>query len=159
MTDIVVKPSEWSNFIAAAKEQVTVFSKYKFAYSWTASSSSEKHFYFGVPIKDIADIANLFNAINDVKKKGGEEYKAMENKFKGTYEYLRRGIYTYTPKLSVLTESLETSEDEKNFVFWGVQYVKPGWTNEYEAVIKEFVALAKKKNVSQNFKFIAIFKA
>jgi len=151
VADVIVKPSEVSQFVKAVKEEVAFYSKYKYTYSWNVYSSVDNHYYFVMPVNDFSDIDNFYKAGGEVADKAAEEYQAMGNLFKGTYEYMRFSVSTFRPDLSIIAENPKSAEGETNFLCWDFHYVKPGMENEYEELLQEFKALSKKKGIIQSW--------
>ncbi|OVE79853.1 hypothetical protein BVY01_01420 [bacterium I07] len=75
----------------------------------------------------------------------------MINKFKGTYEFLRSSVWTYTPELSFLPQGTKSGEGKTNYRWWAWDYVKPGMNKDYEKVVKEFIELSKRKKATQTW--------
>ncbi|OVE79852.1 hypothetical protein BVY01_01415 [bacterium I07] len=71
LVDVIVKPSMEREFVAAVKEEVAIYSKYGYTYSWTTYSTGDRHYYFAIPIKNHADIDAFYEAGSQVEKKRG----------------------------------------------------------------------------------------
>jgi hypothetical protein len=147
--DVVVKPSTVGDYEAATKEEVALYAKYKFPYTWTVSRTFDNHYYFLIPVENFAGIDDIFTAFDKVEEMAGEEYKKLQDLFVGSYEYVQPAVYSLNYELSFLPEKKEAESEEGNFICWDIQYINAGKEEEYEKLIKEFQHLFQSKNVSQ----------
>jgi len=147
----VVQPSKVVDFVEATRAEVALYAKYKFPYAWETASRSDYHFYFLIPVDNFAAIDSVFEAFDKIEATAGKEYQELLDMFEGTYEYVQPQIYFLNYELSLISEQ-ETAEPEgANFLCWDIHYIHGGKEGEYEKLQKEFKALCKSKNVSQNW--------
>lgn len=148
--DVVVKPSMVSIHEAAIKEMVAFSSKYNFPYPWYAFKADDLHYYYVFPMKNLAEIDNMFKAWDEVKKKVPEEQlQAMLKNYWSTYEYSRWGMFRYRPDISYIPENPRLKVEEGDFIFVEFNYIQPGKKKEYEDVLQEWLVLFKKKNLAE----------
>ena len=86
-----------------------------------------------------------------LKEKSPDDYKAMEDAFKGTYESARACVFALDYKHSMIAEDAESESEEENFVFFDIYYFEPGTEAEFNKLFDEMMALAKDKDVVQNW--------
>ena len=149
--DIVANPSTAGEYEAACQEEVALYAKYKFPYSWHASSTNDFHYYFLMAVENYAAIDNIYKAFDEIEKKMGAKYKALMKRFAGTYEYVTPGMYYLTPELSYTPENPRLKPDEINFLRWNFFYIRAGMNKEAEEIAKKWVALYKSKNIPDGY--------
>ena len=152
LQDVAVKPSMIAEYEAAAKEVVSLNSQYKATYPWNGFSADDFHYYFSIPVENLADVDNMFKEDSELEKKMGEEKsKEIGKRFAGTYEYVREFMLYSSPDLSYSPKSPRLQSEEANYRQWGWYYVQPEKMKEFQEVLKKFVALAKSKNVTDGY--------
>jgi len=144
--DCVVNPSTASEYEAAAKVQIELFTKYNFPYPWSAYATNDFHYYFIIAVDNFGGVDKVYEAMGEVAEKAGEEYQKMMKGFEGTYEYMRMGMYYFRPDLSYSPENPRLSSGEGNFVHWSFYYIKAWKRNEAVELAKKWVAWQKSKN-------------
>ena len=55
----------------------------------------------------------------------------------------------HLPKYSYFPENPRLKEEEKNYGIWDMMYIKPDKQNEFYDTVKELMALAKSKNITE----------
>jgi hypothetical protein len=153
LMEVVVKPSMIAEYEAAVKEIASLNSQYQSTYPWNGFSAVDFHYYFSIPMKNLADIDNMYKEDSKLNEKMGEEKsKEIEKRFAGTYEYVRECMIYSSPDLSYTPKSPRLQpDDEANYRFWIWYYVQPEKIKEFQEVLKKFVALAKSKNVTDGY--------
>ncbi len=150
--DVIVKPATVAGFEAAAKGEWALAAEGKSPYPWNTYSSDDLHYYFLSPLNNYTDVDTMDSAGKEMRKKLGEErFKANDKAYDGTFEYLRIGFISLRPDLSYAPEKPALKPEEANCLYWGLCYVEPGKEEEFEKVLKEYVALYKSKNVALGF--------
>jgi len=149
--DILVKPSQVMEFEKAMQDQVAMYKKHEFPYPWSAASTMDNHYYFLIPIKNFADIDDVYKAFSEAEKKLGAEYKAIEKGFVGTMDHIRPSLWYLNQELSYFPENPRLKPDEAGYIFYSYLYFKPGMEAEAVAVCKEWKALYKGKGVPDSY--------
>jgi hypothetical protein len=152
LLDVAVKPSMIAEYEAAVKEAVSLNSQYKATYSWYGFSADDFHYYFSVPVENLADVDNMFKEDSELEKKMGEEKSEEIGKlFAGTYEYVRSYMLYHSPDLSYTPESPRLQPEEANYRQWIWYYILPDKEKEFQEILKKFVTLAQSKNVTDGY--------
>jgi hypothetical protein len=149
--DAVVQPSKVVDFVAATRAEVVLYTKHKFPYAWNVAKTFDNHFYFLIPVDNFAAIDSVFEAFDKIEEKAGKEYQELNDMFEGTYEYVQPQIYLLNYELSLISEEETAESEEANYLSWDIHYIHAGKESEYEKLVKEFQALCKSKNVSQDW--------
>ena len=150
--EVAVKPSMISEYEAVVKELVSLNSQYKATYPWNGFSADDFHYYFGIPVEDLADIDNMYKEDSELEKKIGEEKsKEIEKGFAGTYEYVRTFMLYHSPDLSYAPESPRLQSEEANYRLWIWYYIQPDKEKEFQEVLKKFVPMAKSKSITDGY--------
>jgi len=154
--EVVIKPSMVAEYEAAVKELVSLNSQYKATYPWSGFSADDFHYYFSIPVENLADIDKMFKEDSELEKKMGEEKsREIGKRFAGTYEYVRPFMLYHNPDLSYTPESPRLQSEEANYRLWVWYYIQPAKEKEFQEVLKKFVALAKSKNVADGYNIYA----
>ena len=152
LLDVAVKPSMIAEYEAAVKVYLPLNAEYKATYPWYAFSVEDFHYYFVIPVENLADIDNMFKEDSELEKKMGEEKsKEIGKLFAGTYEYVHTYIIYHRPDLSYTPESPRLQPEEANYRKWIWYYIQPDKAEEYEEILKKFIPLAQSKNVSDGY--------
>lgn len=150
--EVVVKPYMIAEYEAAVKELVSLNSQYKATYPWYGFSADDFHYYFSIPVENLADVDNMFKEDSELEKKMGEEKsKEIGKRFAGTYEYVRSFMLYHSPDLSYTPESPRLQSEEANYRLWVWYYIQPDKQEEFQEVLKKFVTLAQSKNVTDGY--------
>ncbi len=144
MWDYVVKPSMAKEFEAAAIEENGLFAGIKFPYGWTAYSTEDFHYYFFIPIRNFAAIDGIYAAFGQAETQLGENYKTLEKRLEGSYEYFRAAVVYLRPDLSYTPAKQNIKPEESNYIFFEFAHILPGKVKEFEAYYKEWAALCQK---------------
>ncbi len=149
--DEIVKPSKIADLEAALKEMVAYSTQHKYPYPWYTYSDDNYHYYYVMPIKDYADITNIFKTWAELGEKVGDPWQAMMKKYLKAYEYVKLGVIRTRADLSYVPENPRLKSGEEVYIRWGFCYVQPDKVGEFEEIMKEWVALFKKKNIADGF--------
>jgi hypothetical protein len=150
--EVVVKPSMIAEYEAAVKEVVSLNSEYNATYPWYGFSADDFHYYFFIPVENLADVDKMFKEDNKLEKKMGEEKsKEIGRRFAGTYEYVREFMLYHSPDLSYTPESPRLKPEEANYRQWIWYYIQPDKEKEFQEILKKFVTLAQSKNVIDGY--------
>jgi hypothetical protein len=95
----VVKPPKNEAFYKAAKDECALYAKYKFPYSMYGYYVDEFHYEFVTPLKNYGDMENLYQAMDDLAKKAGDEWKNVQKAYEGTYESIDQSTWYLRPDL------------------------------------------------------------
>lgn len=152
LEEMVVKPCMISEHEAAIKEMVNYSAEHNYSYPWYAMSDDAFHYHYIIPLKSMADIDDVFKTWDELAGKvGDEKWQPMMKKYLQTFEYYKTCIVRHRPDLSYSPESPRLKSEEEKFVRWGFCRVKPDKQEEFEGVMKEWVALYKGKNIPDGF--------
>jgi hypothetical protein len=145
MIDYVVKPSLAKEFEAATIEENGLFAGVKFPYGWTGYSTEDFHYYFFAPIGgNFASLDSFSAALIEAEIQLGENYKTLEKRMEGTYEYYRETVVYLRPDLSNVPAMQNIKPEESNYVFFELTHILPGKEKEFEAYCKEWASLCQR---------------
>jgi hypothetical protein len=153
--EVVVKPPMIAKYEAAAKEMVSLSSKYNATYPWYGFMADDMHYYFFIPVKNLADVDNMFKEDSALEKKMGEEkLNEIEKLFAGTYEYVHTSMIYSRPDLSYTPESPRLQPEEAIYRHWILYYIQPDKEKEFHEILKKFVDQPKLKNVTDGYEIL-----
>jgi len=147
--EIVVKPPKDEAYYKAAKDQIALMAKYKFPYSMYGYDAGDFRYEFCTPLKDYADIENLYQAFEDVAKKAGDEWKNLLKAYEETYEYMSQSNWYLRPDLSFEPANPRLKQEEEKFFIEDTWYIEPGKEAEFEGLCKDFITLCKNKDITE----------
>jgi hypothetical protein len=147
--EFTVKPPKDEAFYQAFKGMVALMAKHKFSYSMYAHSVNQFRYELATPLKNYADLENLYKAWDDLAKKAGDEWKNLWKAFEGAYECMDQSNWYWRPDLSYAPTSPRLKPEEEKFLLEDVFYVEPGKEADFEAVSKDLMALCKNKNITE----------
>jgi hypothetical protein len=153
--DILVKPSMVGTFEAAAKEEKALYAKYEFPYSWDAYSTHDFHYYYVMKVDNFTAMDELYKAFGEIKKKMGDQYQVLMDRYAGTFEFAQSGIYKHLPELSYMPENPRLKKEEMKFLRWSFLYIKGGKEKGVEEIAKRWASLSKNKNIAESYFFYA----
>jgi hypothetical protein len=104
-----------------------------------------------MPIQSYADIDKIMTESIKIREKSPDDYKALEDTFKGTYETSRMCVYALDYKYSMIAEEEEGESEEENFVFYDIYYFVPGYNAEINKLFNEMKAFMADKEVIQSW--------
>jgi hypothetical protein len=145
--DVVVYPAHFTEYEAAMKDYVDLLVKHNPPFTWDAYRTNDFHYYFVVPVENLAALDKVFNWFGDVEKKAEKEYAAIEKKMVGTYESQTVGTFYFRPDLSYVPKEPRITEEETNFIWWEFFYNLPGMEKEAEEIAHEWQALYKNAGI------------
>jgi hypothetical protein len=151
VVDELVKPSMEGEYYEAAKKWVAFMKDHEFLYPFNTYWTGDNHVYWSMPIQSFADIDKIMEESNKTREKSPDDYKAMEDAFKGTYESSRMCVYAFDHKYSMIAEEEEKESEEENFVFYDIYYFAPGYDAEINKLFDEMKALMADKGVIQSW--------
>lgn len=151
-----IKPSMISEREAISKEVLTLLIKHNFAFSIYTFSTEDFHNYYVYPLKNYADMDKLGKSRLELVKKVGEtKFMALMKRSHSTFEYSRWFLLRFRPDLFFTPENPRLQPKERNFFLLDILFLQPGKENEFEEILKEFLALCKSKSISEEFKIFA----
>ena len=152
LLDVMVRPSMIAEYETAAKEMIALNAQYNASYGWFGFQGDDFHYYFFMPVKDLADLDNMFKADRELEKKMGEEKsKEIEKLFSGTYECVHTYMIYTRPDLSYTPENPRLKPEEAIFSKWILYSVLPDKEKEFQEILKKFIPLAQSKNVTEGY--------
>lgn len=144
MWDYVVKPSAARQFEAAFTEEIGLYTDIKFPFGWTAYSTEDFHYYFFIPIGNMASVDDIYAAFGEAERRLGENYKVLEKQMEGAYEHFRVVVLYLRQDLSYTPPEQDIKPEESNYAFFELTYILPGKEKEFESYYKEWAALCRK---------------
>jgi hypothetical protein len=144
----VVNPSMEAKYYQTVKEQLALFDKYDWPYTWSVYGTNDYCYYYMMPVKDFTDVGKLLNAFADVAAKGGAEWKTMYGKYVGAIQSSSMFVLTSAPELSYVPTSPRLKPGEGNIVILDIWYATVGKEEEFENHTKQVFALAEKRNIT-----------
>ncbi len=151
VVDELVNPSMKGEYYEAAKKWVAFMKDHEFPYPINTYWTGDNHVYWSIPIQSYADIDKIMEASNKIIEKSPEDYKALEDAFKETYESSRLCVYALDHKYSMIAEEEEEESEEENFVFFDIYYFKPGYDAEINKLFDEMKAFMADKELTQSW--------
>lgn len=149
--DEAVHPSMKAQYYEAGKKWIAFMKKHEFAYPISTYWTGDNHVYWSIPIENYAEIDKMMAMSNKILEQFPEEYTAILNAFKGTYETTRMCVYALDYENSMIAEEETMESGEDNFVFYDIYYFKPGYDAELNKIWKEFKAYMADKKVIQSW--------
>ncbi|UCE42253.1 MAG: hypothetical protein JSV17_04590 [Candidatus Aminicenantes bacterium] len=151
VVDELVKPSMQQEYYEAAKNWVAFMKDHEFPYPFNAFWTGDNHVYWSMPIQSYADIDKMMEASNKMMEKSPDDFKALQDAFKGTHETTRLCVYALDYKYSMIAEEEEGESEEENFVFFDIYYFEPGHDAEIDKIFQEFEAFMADKEIIQSW--------
>jgi hypothetical protein len=155
IVDCTVKPSMETKFWDTAKEEVAFYGKNGYPYAWKVYAAEGGHYYIVYPIKGLADIDEVMKASRVIMAKDAAGYQALSAKYTGTYESYKVMTFTFRPELSMIPENPYYAPAETNFICLDIWSGEPEKEAEFESILKEMMALTKKKGVRDTWYCLA----
>jgi hypothetical protein len=149
--DELVKPSMQDEYYEAGKKWVAFIKAHEFPYPVNTFWTGDNHVFWSMPIQSYADIDKIMKESNKIREKSPDDYKALEDSFKGTYETSRMCVYALDYKYSMIAEEEEGESEEENFAFYDIYYFVPGYNAEINKLFDEMKALMAEKEVIQSW--------
>jgi len=154
--EFVVKPPMAGQYEEAMKEIVARCAEHNYPYTWYAWENGDFHYFYFYPVKNYADIENIFKAWGKVKEKWRiEQYQTFRKRAIDAIEYDKKFVIRSIPGLSYVPENPRLKEEEQNYAIWDISYVRFGKEKEIEEVGKKMCALLKSKNYNDELRIIA----
>lgn len=149
--DELVKPSMKAEYFEAAKKWTAFMKDHEFSYPFNTYWTGDNHVYWTMPIQSYAGIGKIMEESGNFREKSPDEYKALEDAFKGTYETSQMCIYALDSKYSMIAEEKPAEAEEQNFVFFDIYYFKPGYEDEIDKLFDEMLSIMAEKKFSQRW--------
>jgi hypothetical protein len=152
--DDAVKPSMRSQYFEAGKKWVALLKSHEYPYFVDTYWTGDNHVYWRMPISNYAEIDEIMSGYEKLMADFGNEFKAVAEAFRGTYESSRSCVYSLDLAHSMLTEEAESGAMEGDFVFFDIYYFEPETDAEIQKVWDELKTVLKdKKNVQSWYLF------
>jgi hypothetical protein len=149
--DVIVHPSKFMEFEAANKEFVGLMAKYECPFPMTTYRTNDFHYYFLIPIENLAGLEKIVAYFDKIAEKAKKEYEAIDKSMAGTFESETVGIVALRTDLSYIPEKPSAKLEDMNFVWWNFYFIKSWKGKEAEEIAKEWQALWGSKKISYNF--------
>ncbi len=151
--DELVKPSMKAEYYEAGKKWIAFMKEHKFAYPINTYWTGDNHVYWSIPLQNYAEIDKMMATSNKLLEEFPEEFKAVMDAFKGTYETSRMCVYALDMENSMIAEEGESEPEENNFVFFDIYYFEPGYDDEINKLWDEWRAFLADKEIVQTWAF------
>lgn len=145
--EIKISPSTFTEFEAAARDLLALFSRYEYPYPYYLYRTDDFHYYVITPVVNMAAIDDMFKFQEEFDKKAGKEIKALKKRLSGTYEYETLGTFSLRNDLSYYPGNPRLTPGNADFVWWNYYYIKHGKREEAEEIAGEWRALYKNMNI------------
>jgi len=149
--DELVKPSMQKEYYEAAKNWIAFMKDHEFPYPFDTYWTGDNHVYWTMPIQSYADFDKIIEDSNKIREKSPEDFKAIEDAFKGTYETSRLCVYALDYKYSMIAEEEMSESEEENFIFFDIYYFEPGYDAEINKLFDEMKAFMADKEIIQSW--------
>jgi hypothetical protein len=149
--DELVHPSMKTEYYEAGKKWIAFAKDHEYPYPVNTYWTGDNHVYWSMPIQNYAEIDKIMEWSNKIMEKSPDEYKAVMDAFKGTYENSRMSVYALDYEFSMIAEEKEGESEEKNFVFFDFSYFKPGYEMELNKIWEEAKAYMADKKIVQSW--------
>ena len=149
--DVVVHPSKFMEYEATMKEFVALYAKHECPYPWLAYRTNDFHYYFVMPVENLAAVDKVFKYFGKVTATAEKESAALMKGFGGTYESETLGMFLLRYDLSYIPEEPRVTDEEMNFIWWDFYYILPGMEKEAEEIAHEWQALNKNNGISDGW--------
>lgn len=151
--DEVVKPSMQKEYYEAGKKWIAFMKDHEFAYPINTYWTGDNHVYWSIPIQNYAEIDKMMAMSNKILEEFPEEYRAILEAFRGTYETTRMCVYALDYKYSMFAEEEGGESEEENFIFFDIYYCEPGSELELNKLWDEWKAFLADKEIVQSWEF------
>ena len=148
--DELVHPSKKAEYYEAGKKWIAFMKKHEFSYPINTYWTGDNHVYWCIPVENYAEIDKMMAMSGKILEQFPEEYMAILNAFKGTYETTRMCVYALDNEYSMIAEE-EGESEEENFVFYDIYYFKPGYEAEINKIFEELKAYMADKKIIQSW--------
>ena len=148
--DFAVQPSKVSDFEKILKEIVAKDKKYQLSHPYRVYKTGDFHYHLRIAVEGYGDFEKYGESWNSVRTKmGAEKNDLLYEKLAETYESYTSHFVRRRHDLSYIPENPRLKEEERNYVFIDRLFVKSSKEKEFEELMKELLALEKKKNISE----------
>ena len=151
--DELVRPSMQKEYYEAGKKWIAFMKDHEFAYPINTYWTGDNHVYWSMPIPNYAEIDKMMATSNKILEEFPEEYKAILEAFRGTYETTRMCVYTLDYEYSMFAEEEAGESEEENFIFFDMYYYEPGNEAEINKLWDEWKAFLADKKIVQSWEF------
>ena len=148
--DELVYPSMKAEYYEAGKKWIAFMKEHEYSYPIDTYWTGDNHVLWRIPIENFAEIDKMMAMSNKLLEEYPEEYKAILNAFKGTYETSRMSVYALDYEYSMIAEE-EEGDSGENFVFYDIYYFKPGYEAEINKIFEESKAYMADKKIIQSW--------
>jgi hypothetical protein len=149
MEEVKIHPDRYFDYLEAVKAFLPILAEHEYKQSFYAFEGEDNTFYFGSPVKDLAEVGRNWDAWPKfMEMVGAEKLEPLLESFTGTFEYARHSLWKSRPDLSYGVDPARWDPMEHHFRRWGFLYVKGGMEQQFEATMKKFVDLFAEKNAN-----------
>ncbi len=138
-----VLPARMDEYQQAARERETLFGDFPLPI-YPARNGNRLLYVF--PVRGFGGLEQFLNAVTAAETKAGDESERVNARIAATLQSRSLSMMAYRPDLSYIPEGFRGSGEMK-FRRHALYHVLPGAGKEFEALVREYVALCQEKNV------------
>jgi hypothetical protein len=139
-----VKPSMVVQYEETAKEIMEQFKKQNYPYTLYGWEEGNFKYYYFHPVKNYADVENLWKAWGNLVEKWGNEGSQIVDRLNSSIESFEDYLLRSLPELSYIPEDPRLKDEEEVFAIWDIAYIHPEKQTEYLQLMEKGLALFKK---------------
>jgi hypothetical protein len=151
----VARLSMIPEFEAATRELFTAFAEQKAdpaVLGIHVYMTTDFHYYFISPISNFAGLDRMREAWKSVAGGvGGKRWDEINAHGGRTLSSFNQFVIVQRPDLSYVPAVPRLKPEERRFEHWMFYYFQPGKEDEAESILRDYVALFRKKNVADGF--------
>lgn len=152
VAEFIIKPSLVGQYETVVKEFFQLYAEHEFSFPINGFNMDDFHYFYGVPLKDYAELDHLFKAKKShTEKVGSTKWQELLNRESAAYESYKYALYRYEPDLSYVPENPRLKPEEANFISYQYCSILPSKEGEFKEVLKEWAALHREKNIADGF--------
>jgi len=149
--DVIVYPDKFMEYEAGMVEAIKFYTKHDFPWGWAAYRTDDFHYYFLMPIENMAQIDKFFEYGKKMQQTAGSEYMAMAEGMLGTYESETLGVVLMRTDISYIPENPRVASEDMTFFEYSYYYLKPGMEMEAEKLAADWHAYFKSQDIKNGF--------
>lgn len=151
----VVKPSRVMEYEGMTKEMTGTMKASKVEsplVNFTGIALDGFEYVYVIPITKMADLDSMYvDWMKAQEKIGKSRWMDMARRAGNNIEYFSQSLVMERPDLSYAPANRRLKEEEAPFVNYSFYYIIPGREQEAEQLAKDYVALFRKKNITEPF--------
>lgn len=146
--DAIVYPDKHTEYEAGKAELIKLYRKHDFPWAWEVYRTDDFHYYFLMPIDNLAQLDKYFEFSEHIMEKAGTDYAAIIKRLSGTYESETMGTLMLRPDLSYHPEKPMVASTDWKYIEWSYYYLRPGMEIAAEKLAAEWRAYFKKQGIN-----------